>query len=78
MTQPMFKILNISTCIGDVRRLVAVRILCYNKIFRVLQIQIFVNIFRFCCDSDHRIGASNPDEIKSHVFFKGVDWKHIR
>ncbi|XP_065940821.1 serine/threonine-protein kinase 38-like isoform X2 [Magallana gigas] len=35
-------------------------------------------IQRFCCDSDHRIGASNPDEIKSHVFFKGVDWKHIR
>lgn len=40
--------------------------------------QTFVNVFRFCCDSDHRIGAGNPEEIKSHVFFKGVDWKHIR
>lgn len=31
MTQPMFKILNISTCIGDVKRLVAVRIFVTTK-----------------------------------------------
>lgn len=33
---------------------------------------------RFCCDAEHRIGASGPDEIKSHRFFRGVDWEHIR
>ncbi|XP_063400664.1 serine/threonine-protein kinase 38-like isoform X2 [Mytilus trossulus] len=35
-------------------------------------------IQRFCCDPEHRIGANSIDEIKSHVFFKGVDWEHIR
>ena len=39
---------------------------------------IVLYISRFCCDPEHRIGANSIDEIKSHVFFKGVDWEHIR
>lgn len=35
-------------------------------------------IRRFCCDSEHRIGTTGIQEIKSHKFFKGVDWEHIR
>ena len=33
---------------------------------------------RFCCNADHRIGANSVQEIRSHVFFRGVDWDHIR
>jgi len=35
-------------------------------------------IQRFCCDDQHRIGTSGPEEIKAHRFFRGVDWEHIR
>ncbi|XP_025086391.1 serine/threonine-protein kinase 38-like isoform X1 [Pomacea canaliculata] len=35
-------------------------------------------IQRFCCDPEHRIGANGPEDIKSHSFFNGVDWEHIR
>lgn len=35
-------------------------------------------IQRFCCDPEHRIGATGPEEIKAHPFFRGVDWEHIR
>lgn len=33
---------------------------------------------RFCCEWEHRIGASGVEEIKSNPFFEGVDWEHIR
>ncbi|XP_002730976.1 serine/threonine-protein kinase 38-like [Saccoglossus kowalevskii] len=33
---------------------------------------------RYCCDSEHRIGANGVEEIKSHQFFEGIDWEHIR
>jgi len=33
---------------------------------------------RFCCDREHRVGSNGTAEIKEHVFFKGVDWDHIR
>jgi hypothetical protein len=32
----------------------------------------------YSCDPEHRIGANSIDEIKSHVFFRGIDWEHIR
>ncbi|ELU05124.1 hypothetical protein CAPTEDRAFT_164045 [Capitella teleta] len=35
-------------------------------------------IQRFCCNADQRIGANGVQEIKGHVFFRGVDWDHIR
>uniref|UniRef100_A0A5F9C678 non-specific serine/threonine protein kinase n=1 Tax=Oryctolagus cuniculus TaxID=9986 RepID=A0A5F9C678_RABIT len=35
-------------------------------------------ILRFCVDSENRIGNSGVEEIKSHPFFEGVDWGHIR
>ncbi|XP_070562359.1 serine/threonine-protein kinase 38-like [Ptychodera flava] len=35
-------------------------------------------IKRFCCDAEHRLGANGVEEIKSHPFFEGVDWEHIR
>ncbi|XP_013389892.1 serine/threonine-protein kinase 38-like isoform X2 [Lingula anatina] len=35
-------------------------------------------ILRFCCDSEHRIGATDIDEIKKAPFFSTVDWEHIR
>ncbi|KAM6041164.1 serine/threonine-protein kinase 38 isoform 2-T4 [Theristicus caerulescens] len=35
-------------------------------------------ILRFCCEWEHRIGASGVEEIKSNLFFEGVDWEHIR
>ncbi|XP_046569457.1 LOW QUALITY PROTEIN: serine/threonine-protein kinase 38-like [Haliotis rubra] len=35
-------------------------------------------IQRFCCDGEHRIGAHGIEEIKTHPFFKMVDWEHIR
>ncbi|XP_043932558.1 serine/threonine-protein kinase 38 [Protopterus annectens] len=35
-------------------------------------------ILRFCCEGEHRIGASGVEEIKSNPFFEGVDWEHIR
>jgi len=33
---------------------------------------------RLCTDAEHRLGANGVETIKSHVFFKGVDWEHIR
>lgn len=36
-------------------------------------------IQRFCCEAERRIGISvGVEEIKQHLFFKGVDWEHIR
>uniref|UniRef100_A0A8C0VBI9 non-specific serine/threonine protein kinase n=1 Tax=Cyanistes caeruleus TaxID=156563 RepID=A0A8C0VBI9_CYACU len=32
----------------------------------------------FCIDSENRIGSNGVEEIKSHPFFEGVDWGHIR
>uniref|UniRef100_A0AAX7TIW3 non-specific serine/threonine protein kinase n=1 Tax=Astatotilapia calliptera TaxID=8154 RepID=A0AAX7TIW3_ASTCA len=32
----------------------------------------------FCCEEEHRIGASGVEEIKSNPFFEGVDYDHIR
>ena len=36
--------------------------------------------FRFCCESERRLGAhGGVEEIKKIPFFrKGVDWEHIR
>ncbi len=33
---------------------------------------------RFCCESEHRIGATGVEEIKTNPFFEGVDYDHIR
>ena len=30
------------------------------------------------CDVNDRLGANGVDEIKSHPFFKGLDWKNLR
>lgn len=35
-------------------------------------------ISQFCCDAEHRLGANGPEEIRQHVFFRGIDWDHIR
>jgi len=35
-------------------------------------------IRRFCCDKKDRIGRKGVEEIKSHPFFKGIDWDNIR
>uniref|UniRef100_A0A7N6AJC2 Serine/threonine-protein kinase sax-1 n=1 Tax=Anabas testudineus TaxID=64144 RepID=A0A7N6AJC2_ANATE len=35
-------------------------------------------ILRFCCEEEHRIGATGVVEIKSNPFFEGVDYDHIR
>ncbi|KAL5007847.1 hypothetical protein ScPMuIL_016653 [Solemya velum] len=35
-------------------------------------------IQKFCCDGEHRLGINGVNEIKSHSFFRGVDWEHIR
>jgi len=35
-------------------------------------------IFRMISDSDKRLGKNGADEIKSHPFFKGIDWNNIR
>lgn len=38
----------------------------------------FWYILRFCCEGDHRIGATGVEEIKRNPFFEGVDYDHIR
>jgi len=35
-------------------------------------------ISRFCTNAENRIGKNGVDEIKTHPFFKGVDWISIR
>ncbi len=35
-------------------------------------------VIRFCCEEEHRIGATGVEEIKSNPFFEGVDYDHIR
>eukprot|EP00106_Octopus_bimaculoides_P011066 XP_014778508.1 PREDICTED: serine/threonine-protein kinase 38-like [Octopus bimaculoides] len=35
-------------------------------------------IRKICCDPEQRCGANGIEELKAHVFFKGVDWEHIR
>eukprot|EP01124_Arcella_intermedia_P030715 TRINITY_DN6776_c0_g1_i2.p1 TRINITY_DN6776_c0_g1~~TRINITY_DN6776_c0_g1_i2.p1 ORF type:complete len:543 (-),score=153.58 TRINITY_DN6776_c0_g1_i2:114-1541(-) len=35
-------------------------------------------IRRFCSDKKVRIGRNGVEEIKSHPFFKGIDWDNIR
>lgn len=35
-------------------------------------------ILRLICDSDRRLGNKGAQEIKSHPFFKGVDWENMR
>ncbi|XP_076362174.1 serine/threonine-protein kinase tricornered-like isoform X3 [Tachypleus tridentatus] len=33
----------------------------------------------FCCEVERRMGSKGElEEIKGHLFFKGVDWEHIR
>lgn len=35
--------------------------------------------FRFCCDSERRLGSQKGiEELKLVPFFRGVDWEHIR
>jgi serine/threonine kinase 38 len=34
-------------------------------------------ICRLLCDVDHRIGSSGADQIKSHPWFKGVEWNKL-
>uniref|UniRef100_A0A2D4I656 non-specific serine/threonine protein kinase n=2 Tax=Micrurus lemniscatus lemniscatus TaxID=129467 RepID=A0A2D4I656_MICLE len=35
-------------------------------------------ILKFCTDAENRVGSNGVEEIKSHAFFEGVDWAHIR
>lgn len=35
-------------------------------------------ILRFCCEEEHRIGATGVEDIKGNAFFEGVDYDHIR
>ncbi|XP_032816022.1 serine/threonine-protein kinase 38-like [Petromyzon marinus] len=35
-------------------------------------------ILRFCCEAENRVGANGVEEIKTHAFFEGVDWEHMR
>jgi len=35
-------------------------------------------IGRFLSDQNNRIGSKNVDEIKSHPFFKGIEWEKLR
>ncbi len=35
-------------------------------------------IKRFMCESENRLGAKGVDEIKSHPFFEGIDWDHLK
>ncbi|KAJ6666366.1 hypothetical protein lerEdw1_000639 [Lerista edwardsae] len=35
-------------------------------------------ILKFCIDAENRVGSNGVEEIKSHPFFEGVDWGHIR
>ena len=30
------------------------------------------------CDAEHRLGMNGVEEIKSHPFFEGIDWKNMR
>lgn len=46
--------------------------------YNVLLIFFPPHLFRFCTDSENRIGSNGVEEIKSHPFFEGVDWGHIR
>jgi hypothetical protein len=33
---------------------------------------------RFLCKKEKRLGCNGIEEIKSHPFFAGIDWEHIR
>ena len=33
---------------------------------------------RLLCDADNRLGSGGIHEIKSHPFFKGLDWENLR
>eukprot|EP00696_Hemimastix_kukwesjijk_P006066 gnl/Hemi2/17679_TR5825_c0_g16_i1.p1 gnl/Hemi2/17679_TR5825_c0_g16~~gnl/Hemi2/17679_TR5825_c0_g16_i1.p1 ORF type:complete len:228 (-),score=42.06 gnl/Hemi2/17679_TR5825_c0_g16_i1:153-836(-) len=35
-------------------------------------------LLRLTCDADNRLGSRSIDEIKTHPFFRGVDWETIR
>ena len=36
-------------------------------------------VFRFCCDTDRRLGTRGGlEEVKTVPFFTGVDWVNIR
>lgn len=35
-------------------------------------------IRRLICDAEHRLGNNGAKEIKSHPFFKGLDWEMLR
>lgn len=35
-------------------------------------------ILRFCTNAESRVGRNGVDEIKTHQFFKDVDWINIR
>ncbi|CAO3680411.1 unnamed protein product [Umbelopsis vinacea] len=35
-------------------------------------------ISRFLCKKEKRLGCNGIEEIKSHPFFAGIDWEHIR
>lgn len=35
-------------------------------------------IRRLLCNAEQRLGRHGSDEIKSHPFFKGIDWNNIR
>jgi protein-serine/threonine kinase len=35
-------------------------------------------IKKLITDLDHRLGYNGADDIKSHPFFKGIDWNNIK
>ena len=40
---------------------------------------MFSYFFRFCCDSERRLGSQKGlEDLKLVSFFRGVDWEHIR
>lgn len=49
-----------------------------QQILYAAQPLLIIAFYRFCCEWEHRIGASGVEEIKRNPFFEGVDYDHIR
>lgn len=49
-----------------------------NVVFLQCSPNVLLFSTRFCCESEHRIGTTGVEEIKTNPFFEGVDYDHIR